>query len=97
MQLHHITIDQRHLNIWALFVHPDCEKQGIGNKLQHLMLDWYFTQTNNTVWLGTSPNTRAEQFYKKAGWKVIGTHGKGEVKFEMTKEDWDLNIKSIRF
>ena len=48
------------------------------------MLDWYFNQTKNNVWLGTSPNTGAETFYRKSGWTQIGIHGKGEIKFEMT-------------
>ena len=52
------------------------------------MLDWYFKQTKTNIWLGTSPNTRAEKFYRKAGWKEIGTHGKGEIKFEMSYENW---------
>ena len=52
------------------------------------MLDWYFEQTKENVWLSTSPMTRAERFYRKAGWKEIGTHGKGEIKFEMTYDDW---------
>ena len=75
-------------NVWALFVHPDFDKKGIGKKLHDDMLDWYFSQTNLTIWLGTSPNTRAEQFYRKAGWKEIGTHGKGEIKFEMDASSW---------
>jgi GNAT superfamily N-acetyltransferase len=75
-------------NIWALFVHPEFENQGIGRLLHDRMLDWYFAQTNNTVWLGTSPNTRAEIFYRKSGWTEAGTHGKGELKFEMTFENW---------
>lgn len=75
-------------NIWALFLHPGFEKQGIGKKLHDIMIDWYFEQTNETVWLGTSPDTRAETFYRKAGWTEIGTHGRGEIKFEMTYNDW---------
>lgn len=81
-------VDLKGNNIWALFVHPDFDKQGIGRQLHDIMLNWYFSQTKETVWLGTSPNTRAETFYRKAGWKVIGTHGKGEIKFEMTYNDW---------
>lgn len=76
-------------NIWALFVHPGFEKLGIGKKLHDEMIDWYFTQTDKTVWLGTAPNTRAEKFYRRAGWKEIGVHGKGEIKFEMTKDNWN--------
>jgi GNAT superfamily N-acetyltransferase len=75
-------------NIWALFVHPDFEQHGIGRKLHDMMLDWYFTQTKNTVWLGTAPNTRAEIFYRNAGWKENGLHGKGEIKFEMEYVAW---------
>ncbi len=75
-------------NIWALFVHPAYDKQGIGQGLHQLMLNWYFSQTKETVWLGTAPHTRAEAFYRKAGWKEVGTHGKGEIKFEMSFEDW---------
>lgn len=75
-------------NIWALFLHPEFEGQGIGQKLQTLMLDWYFSTGKEHVWLGTSPNTRAEQFYLKSGWTKTGMHGKNEVKFERTREDW---------
>ncbi len=75
-------------NIWALLLKPEFEKKGIGQNLHNTMLNWYFEQTKTTVWLGTSPNTRAESFYRKAGWVEIGTHGKGEIKFEMTYNNW---------
>ena len=75
-------------NIWALFIHPDFERIGIGKKLHDEMMNWYFSKTDKTVWLATSPGTRAELFYRKAGWKEVGLHGKGEIKFEMTKNDW---------
>jgi hypothetical protein len=76
-------------NIWALFVRPEHEAMGIGKTLQRTMLDWYFDQTNKTVWLGTSPETRAEKFYAKQGWKATGVVNKGEVKFEMSNDDWE--------
>lgn len=80
--------DLKENNIWALFIDPKFEKKGIGKALHKTMLDWYFTQTKEKVWLGTDFNTRAEQFYRKAGWKEVGTHGKTEIKFEMTYNDW---------
>lgn len=83
-------VDLKDHNIWALFMDPEFEKMGIGRKLHDLMLDWYFTQTNEKVWLGTSPNTRAEGFYRKAGWQETGMHGH-EIKFEMTYNDWLKN------
>lgn len=81
-------VDLKENNIWALFVHPDFDQRGIGKRLHDLMLDWYFEQTQTVVWLGTSPNTRAESFYRKTGWKEIGMHGKGEIKFEMSFDNW---------
>jgi GNAT superfamily N-acetyltransferase len=75
-------------NIWALFVHPDAEGKGIGKQLHELMMNWYFSKTDETVWLSTSPGTRAETFYKMQGWKEVGVYGKGETKFEMRKEKW---------
>jgi GNAT superfamily N-acetyltransferase len=83
-------VDLRENNIWALFLQPQFESKGIGRHLQKLMLDWYFSKTKNTVWLGTAPNTRAESFYRRSGWKETGTHGKGEIKFEMTYDAWTI-------
>lgn len=83
--------DLKGRNIWALFVHPTFEKKGIGRQLHDMMLDWYFSQTKEKVWLGTDPNTRAAAFYKNAGWKEVGIHGKGEIKFEMTFQNWVKN------
>lgn len=74
-------------NIWALFVLPQFEQQGIGQRLHQLMLDWYFAQGHLHVWLSTAPGTRAEAFYQKAGWKATGMQGK-EIRFEMNLTDW---------
>ena len=68
--------DLKENNIWALFLDPNFEKKGIGQLLHKTMLDWYFSQT------------RAEQFYRRAGWTEVGTHGTKEIKFEMTYNDW---------
>ena len=75
-------------NIWALFVHPNYEGKGIGKILHKTMLDWYFKTTKENVWLSTAPGTKAENFYRIQGWKEVGTHGKGEIKFEMSFEEW---------
>ncbi|WP_172283192.1 GNAT family N-acetyltransferase [Chryseobacterium sp. LAM-KRS1] len=81
-------VDLKENNIWALFVHPNFEGLGIGQKLHHIMLDWYFQQTKKSVWLGTAFDTRAEKFYRKIGWNETGTRGKHEIKFEMTYNTW---------
>ncbi len=85
-------IDLKDNNVWALFLKPEYENKGIGKKLHDIMIDWYFSQTKDHVWLGTLPGTRAEGFYRNAGWKEIGIHGDGEIKFEMTYQGWQ-NMK----
>lgn len=81
-------VDLKERNVWALFLNPNYENIGIGKQLQKIMLDWYFSQSSENIWLGTDPNTRAELFYRKSGWNEIGTHENGEIKFEMTQENW---------
>lgn len=86
--------DLKENNIWALFLDPKFENQGIGKKLHDIMMEWYFSQTKEKVWLGTSFGTRAEGFYKKIGWTEVGLHGTKEIKFEMTLENWSNNKKT---
>lgn len=81
-------VDMQERNIWALFIHPDFEKKGIGKRLHDMMLNWYFDQQKDTLWLGTEPGTRAEVFYQKCGWRAAGMHGEDEVKFEMSFEGY---------
>lgn len=89
-------VDLMEHNIWALFLKPEFEKKGIGSQLHKLMLDWYFKQTSANVWLGTTPKTRAETFYRKAGWTEIGTLTNGEIKFEMTYKNWKMQNKGFQ-
>ncbi|SNC67632.1 Acetyltransferase (GNAT) family protein [Hymenobacter gelipurpurascens] len=75
-------------SIWALFVLPEFAGQGIGKRLHELMLNWYFAQASETVWLSTAPGTRAEAFYRRQGWQETGRTKSGEVRFEMTIGEW---------
>lgn len=75
-------------NVWALFIQPGYEGMGIGQRLHDEMMNWYFQQTDQTIWLSTSPGTRADAFYRRAGWREAGLYGKGETRFEMTAPEW---------
>ena len=75
-------------NVWALFIQPGYERQGIGRLLHDCMMKWYFSQTSETIWLGTAPGTRAEKFYEAAGWTRTGIRPNGEVRFEMSQFQW---------
>jgi GNAT superfamily N-acetyltransferase len=66
--------------IWALFVHPDHEGRGIGRNLLDRAVDWLWSQGATEVGLTTGAGTRAEGFYRAAGWREASTRN-GEVHF----------------
>ena len=74
--------DQSRRNVWALFVAPGHERRGHGRALHDAMMAWLFSQGDETVWLGTEPGTRAERFYRAAGWREAGRRPDGEIRFE---------------
>ncbi|HMS66619.1 MAG TPA: GNAT family N-acetyltransferase [Saprospiraceae bacterium] len=75
-------------NVWALFVLPEYERKGIGTQLHDVMLQWYFMQTTDGLWLSTHKVSRASSFYTRKGWKLVGDYGNDEFKFEMSHKDW---------
>lgn len=85
--------DLKDHSIWALFIQPEYEGRGIGKTLHNIMLRWYFSNSEESLWLTTAPKTRAENFYRKAGWKEVGFTKSGEVKFELTYVEWKKRLK----
>jgi GNAT superfamily N-acetyltransferase len=82
-------VDMQDHCVWALFVRPEYEQMGIGSQLLNQLTHWYFSQTQQDLWLSTSPGTRAYIFYQRQGWRETGIYGKGEAKFEMGFLDWN--------
>lgn len=80
-------VDLTEHNVWALFVDPDHEKKGIGTKLLTIMLDWYFENHDEKLWLGTAPDSKAEKLYRKTGWKERGREKNGDIRFELNRSD----------
>jgi GNAT superfamily N-acetyltransferase len=80
--------DLSNANVYGLFVEPGYERQGIGRLLHDTMMDWLFGAGVSQVWLSTDPNTRAESFYRRAGWIADGTRSNGEIRFIMARERW---------
>ncbi len=71
-------------SIWALFVDPAYEGRGIGKRLLQLATGWLFEMKANKVVLSTSPDTRADRFYKRQGWARGEIDSQGEVCFTLT-------------
>jgi GNAT superfamily N-acetyltransferase len=60
--------DKLNALIWALFVRPGYEGQGLGRGLLLQAVDWLFEMGHHTVHLTTGANTRADRFYAAQGW-----------------------------
>jgi GNAT superfamily N-acetyltransferase len=71
--------DTRDGTIWALFVDPAHDRRGIGRALFEAACDALRGAGHRTAMLTTDPGTRAERFYRAAGWIVVGTNQKGEL------------------
>ncbi|MBN9089828.1 MAG: GNAT family N-acetyltransferase [Reyranella sp.] len=70
--------DTRDGTIFALFIDPAHEGRGIGRALFAKALDSLREAGHREGSLTTQPGSRADRFYQKAGWKVIGTSERGE-------------------
>ena len=91
--------DARNGNIWAMFVDPPLHGRGHGRQLHDVMVNWLFAQGLARLNLGTEPDSRAETFYRRAGWRptsegpgrvcktLLDAHG--DKRFELFKNDWN--------
>ena len=73
--------DPRDGSIWALFVDPAFEGQGIGQALIAVACTSLATAGHRVAKLSTDPGTRAERFYLRNGWRPDGYTDRGEVIF----------------
>lgn len=75
--------DRANANVWALFVDPAHERRGVGRALHDAMVAWLH-EAVPVIWLSTERGTRAEAFYRAAGWRETGDHH-GEIRFELAR------------
>ena len=75
--------DPRDGSIFALFMDAAYEGRGIGRALFERASAVLRDAGCPRMWLTTGPGTRAERFYRRAGWRVIGTlEENGDLIFE---------------
>jgi GNAT superfamily N-acetyltransferase len=60
--------DKENASIWALFIAPGKEGQGLARSLLTLAVRWLFDLGHDRVHLSTGANTRADRFYAAQGW-----------------------------
>jgi GNAT superfamily N-acetyltransferase len=76
--------DKLNASIWALFVSPGHEGQGLGKALLTQAVDWLFEMGHDSVHLTTGTNTRADRFYAAQGWKRK-TVSSTDVEYSLTR------------
>ena len=74
-------------SIWALFVKPSHEGQGIGKRLLRLATDWLFETGAASIVLSTDAHTRADRFYGEQGWRRGEIKSDGEVCYRLYRSD----------
>jgi GNAT superfamily N-acetyltransferase len=74
--------DPRDGSIFALFVDPAFEGQGIGQALILAACRSLAATGHRIAKLSTDPGTRAERFYLRNGWRAKGFDARGEMVFE---------------
>lgn len=75
--------DDRDGTVWALFVDPAHEAQGLGKMLLDKVTADLFSAGHLRIRLSTDPRTRAEEFYHRRGWTRTGMDKDGEVEFSL--------------
>ena len=75
----------RNGNVWALFVEHGHERRGYGRRLHDTMLAWLWSRGLSRLWLTTGAGTRADRFYRAAGWVDMGPAPHGEIRFEIAR------------
>ena len=87
-------VDVKAGEVWALFVDPDFEGNGIGSQLHDTMVGAYFAAGQTELILGTEPGTRAEAFYRHKGWDQMGQKSNGEIIFKMQRKALHLSSQT---
>lgn len=81
-------IDIESACLYALFVRPECEGQGIGAALLKAAEDALFAH-HRIIWLVTddSADVRAGRFYRHHGWHAVRAAENVDTRFEKTRTE----------
>ena len=73
------AIDRANSSVWALFVSPEFESLGVGKALLNHLVERAQQLGMTALHLTTTRGTRAEQFYIRQGWQLVGAAPNDEV------------------
>lgn len=75
--------DRAGASLFALFVLPSCQRQGLGSHLLELAMQWLRANAIAHVWLTTGADTPAVRFYEHRGWVAKGRAEHGDIRYEL--------------
>jgi GNAT superfamily N-acetyltransferase len=78
------ALDADAASVWALFVAPDAEGQRAGRNLLERLIADARSRGLAALTLDTEAGTRAEAFYRAAGWTITGRDDHGSVRMALT-------------
>lgn len=67
--------------VFAAFVLPEFERQGLGRSLMDRAEAFLF-QHHQRIWLETAEASRASGFYRNLGWQPVENLPEGDIRFE---------------
>ena len=73
------ALDADAASVWALFVLPDAQGRGGGRALLERLLGEARRRGLAEIRLTTEAGSRAELFYRAAGWEAAGREAEGEL------------------
>jgi GNAT superfamily N-acetyltransferase len=77
--------DKADASVWALFVSPAHEGNGIGKQLLALLADYLFSLGHDKAVLSTGADTRADVFYASQGWERGKMKNDVEVHYALSR------------
>lgn len=80
-----VICNRKNANIWALYVDPLYQRQGLGKELLGQAVDWLWQSDWDMIWLMSDNNRAAQDFYIDQGWCKTGEYGRGQAIFELSR------------
>jgi hypothetical protein len=85
------VVDMKEHHIPMLIFKPGQEDYKCDDKIQELLLAWFYASRNEDLTLETDGDSRAEEFFLSRGWIRAGITADGHTRFKMSQAIWEAS------